>query len=160
MTHKIYLASSWRNGYQSAMVDFLRGQGHTVYDFRHPEEDNDGFHWKEIDPQWNTWDIDRFKDALWSPIAHDAFHLNKRALECCDLVVLLLPSGRSSHIEAAYHAGKGGPVIVHCPTAFEFDPELMYKLFTTITTTEGELMEFLALPLDRLNTLSLAGAKE
>jgi len=150
------------------MVCFLRAQGHAVYDFRQPEEGNYGFNWKQIDPQAEAWSIEGFRDALWSPIAHDAFCLDKRALECCDLVILLLPSGRSSHMEAAYHAGKGGPVIVHCPEADlietalgvpNFEPELMYKLLTAITTTEGELMDFLALPLDRLKTLSLAGVR-
>ena len=33
---KIYVASSWRNPHQPAIVEELRVAGHEVYDFRNP----------------------------------------------------------------------------------------------------------------------------
>lgn len=30
----IYVASSWRNDYQSSVVEMLRALGHSVYDFK------------------------------------------------------------------------------------------------------------------------------
>jgi nucleoside 2-deoxyribosyltransferase len=43
--------------------------------------------------------------------------------DCC---VLVLPCGRSAHIEAGYMAGRGKPVWVLAVEPCE--PELMYKL--------------------------------
>ena len=36
---KIYVASSWRNGYYPDVVTKLRGAGHDVYGFRNPPSD-------------------------------------------------------------------------------------------------------------------------
>jgi hypothetical protein len=48
---KIYIASSWRNAAQPALVQCLRNQGHEVYDFRNPPPPGipGGFQWSEID---------------------------------------------------------------------------------------------------------------
>ena len=71
--HKIYLASSWRNHYQPAMVSFLRDIGHEVYDFRNPVPGDQGYSWAEIDPDWQRWEPRDFRTALWHPIAEDSF---------------------------------------------------------------------------------------
>ena len=41
MKRKIYVASSWRNGYYPDVVDKLREAGHDVYDFRNPPQRHD-----------------------------------------------------------------------------------------------------------------------
>jgi hypothetical protein len=46
---RIYVASSWRNTLQPSVVALLRQEGHSVYDFRHPAQGNDGFSWSRID---------------------------------------------------------------------------------------------------------------
>lgn len=40
---KIYLATSWRNDQQPAMLRHLIGAGHEVYDFRNPRQGVKGF---------------------------------------------------------------------------------------------------------------------
>ena len=52
---RIYLASSWRNMQQPALVAWLRDIGHEVYDFRNPGPGDNGFSWKSIDPNWERW---------------------------------------------------------------------------------------------------------
>ena len=52
---KIYVASSWRNERQPILVEILRANGHEVYDFRNPKEGDNGFHWSEIDEDWQQW---------------------------------------------------------------------------------------------------------
>src|SRR5258705_2332390 len=47
-TMKIYVASSWRNPLQPAIVHTLRRCGHDVYDFRSPKPGDRGFHWSEL----------------------------------------------------------------------------------------------------------------
>lgn len=139
--HEIYVASSWRNTYQEGIVKLLREKGHTVYDFKNPAPGNTGFDWVTIGPLWQLWTPSEFRTGLSRPIAQESFNFDMTALESAEIVVLLLPSGRSSHLEAAYHKGRGRPVIVHMPEPCE--PELMYKMFNVLTVNESELVTVL-----------------
>ncbi|MHB9144687.1 MAG: hypothetical protein ACYC5Y_05050 [Symbiobacteriia bacterium] len=123
---KIYVASSWRNAEQPLVVAALREAGHEVYDFRHPAPGNDGFHWSDIDPDWQSWDGKRFAAALDHPIAVAGFGRDKQALDWCNACVLVLPSGRSAHLEAGYAIGQRKPTAILLAETQE--PELMYKL--------------------------------
>lgn len=136
--HKIYIASSWRNLSQPRIVALLRSEGHDVYDFMNPTIDDRGFHWSQIDEEWQTWTPAAYRESLTHPIVQWGFRYDMDALEEADIVVLLLPSGRSAHVEAAYHRGQDGIVIVHMPEHCE--PELMYKLFNALTVTDNELI--------------------
>lgn len=125
---KIYLASSWRNAEQPALVAALREAGHEVYDFRHPAPGNDGFAWRDMGPDAPCWTPARFAEELpRHPVALAGFRLDKDALDWCDTCVLALPCGRSAHLEAGYAAGCGKRVIVLLRPE-RFEPELMYLL--------------------------------
>lgn len=52
---KIYVASSWRNKYQPEVVAALRKAGHEVYDFRNPKDNPGGFHWADVEKNWQDW---------------------------------------------------------------------------------------------------------
>jgi len=123
---KVYVASSWRNKYQPDVVCDLQGAGFEVYDFRNPEEGNHGFHWSEIDPDWKNWTISQYMDALKHPVAEKGFTLDFDALKAADVCVLVLPCGRSAHLEAGYFVGSRKPLLIYCPERIE--PELMYKM--------------------------------
>jgi hypothetical protein len=127
MIRKIYLASSWRNPMQPQAVQILRDAGHEVYDFRNPAPGNTGFAWSEIDPDWLNWTPQRFIEALAHPIAAHGFTFDKSGLDWCDTCVLLLPCGKSAHLEAGYAIGQGKPTLAVLHTD-RFEPELMYLL--------------------------------
>ena len=148
--HKVYVASSWRNSRQPQIVSLLRMNGHDVYDFRHPRPGNNGFKWDEIDPNWTEWDVPKYRTALQHPLAEKHFGYDMEALGGADVVVLLLPSGRSAHSEAAWHKGHGKPVVIHSPEMCE--PELMYKMFDIITAEDSELVEIMRRPFRQLKT--------
>lgn len=124
---KIYLASSWRNPVQPQAVQMLRDAGHEVYDFRNPAPGNTGFAWSEIDPDWLNWTPQRFIEALSHPVAARGFSFDKSGLDWCDTCVLLLPCGKSAHLEAGYAIGQGKPTLTILHTD-RFEPELMYLL--------------------------------
>src|SRR5690349_9841863 len=105
MKRRIYIASSWRNQYQPAVVFALRDAGHEVYDFRNPAPGNHGFHWSEIDQAWQGWKSDAYLRALAHPIAKVGFINDFGAMQEADTGVLVLPSGRSAHLEAGYFVG-------------------------------------------------------
>lgn len=123
---KIYVASSWRNEHQQGIVAELRAAGHDVYDFHNPAPGNNGFKWKDAHGDGAT-TIQSYLLAVTSPVALQGFDHDKGALDWCDTCVMVLPCGRSAHLEAGYAAGRGKHVIfwLH-PDRFE--PELMYLL--------------------------------
>ena len=125
---KIYLASSWRNLYQREVLVALRGAGHEVYDFKNPAPGNEGFSWKQIDPDLkNDLSVARMRNTLAHPISNAGFKCDFDAMKWADACVLLLPSGMSAHLEAGWFAGMGKPVVCCAPEIRE--PELMYKVF-------------------------------
>jgi hypothetical protein len=113
---KIYVASSWRNIYQPAVVDICRKAGHETYDFRNPGPGDNGFGWSEIDPAWKSWDFERYRKLLNHPRAQQGFNLDMGALKTCDACVLVYPCGKSAHLELGWAAGAGKRTAVLVPT--------------------------------------------
>ena len=136
---RIYVASSWRNEHQQEIVRALMIDGYTAYDFRHPEHGNEGFHWSEVDPEWQRWTPGQFRDGLLHSVAEKGFELDFQAMKMSHACVLVLPSGRSSHLEAGWFCGAGRPVFVYIPEPVE--PELMYRMATGIYLTIPDLIE-------------------
>ena len=126
---KIYVASSWRNERQPAVVQELKRNGHEVYDFRNPEPGNHGFHWSEIDPNWKDWTIQQYLDGLCHQIANDGFKKDFDAMEWADVFVGVMPFGRSASLEMGWAAGNGKKTILLLENG---EPELMVKMLDYI----------------------------
>jgi len=135
---RIYVASSWRNKHHPRIVKLLRAAGCDVYDFRNPKPGDHGFAWSDIDPEWQRWSPDQFRLALDHPIARSGFRSDLGGVNGSDVCVLVLPCGRSAHLEAGFMAGQGKPLVIYIPEACE--PELMYRFAAKIVINEGELL--------------------
>jgi hypothetical protein len=145
---RIYVASSWRNEYQPAVVAGLRLAGYQVYDFKNPTEGYHnpdglphGFQWSEIDPDWQAWTPTEYRAALSHPIAEQGYASDFGAMQWADTCILVLPSGRSAHSEAGWMAGSGRRVYVLA--LGENEPELMNKLYTGVCHDMRELLDAL-----------------
>lgn len=134
MNRKIYVASSWRNAQQPEIVQLLRSKGHGVYDFRTPDTSHSGFAWSDIDPAWESWTREQFLAGLKHPIAVESFEQDLTAMEWADTCVLVMPCGRSAHLEAGWFIGRGKPTAI---LLADGGPELMYKLSTVCPTTNA-----------------------
>lgn len=134
----LYVASSWRNREQPAIVAVLRRLGHQVYDFREPVPGASGFSWSEIDCNWRDWTPNEYREALHHPIADRGYDFDITALRNCEAIVLVLPSGRSASWEFGYAMGQGKPGVV--VTLERCEPELMYH-DAAIVTTVDELVD-------------------
>lgn len=131
MTLKVYVASSWRNKHQPAVVSHLRDELFCdVYDFRNPPHGMGGFAWSEIDPGWEKWTPQQWRDALEHPLAKQGFESDYAAMEWADCCLLV---GRSAHLEAGWFAGKGKPVAFLALEATE--PDLMVRLGNGLLTS-------------------------
>lgn len=140
---KVYLASSWRNPRQPDVVLDLRKCGYDVYDFRNPAPGDTGFGWRQCADAEQLKDGRRFRDeVLTSPIARNAFAKDMGALRGADATVLLLPCGRSAHLELGYATGAGQRTIVLLDDPMS-EPELMYLMNSAICTSVGEVVDAL-----------------
>ncbi len=130
---RIYIASSWRNQYQQQLVEELRKRGHKVYDFKHPYGRNDVPVWESVSVTQNLRSAyvekclkgGEFKRMLLDRQSIKRFEEHFTAMQDADTCILLLPAGRSSHIEAGHMNGMGKRVFV-MDTSKEVTPELMY----------------------------------
>lgn len=106
---KIYLASSWKN---EKLVEswyyWLSAYGFEVDAFCCANKGRYVFHFSEIgDP--STLDAVNF---LEDERSQRAFKEDKGQLDWCDVCLLLLPAGNSSHLEAGYAKGCGKRLII------------------------------------------------
>ena len=139
MTARIYLASSWRNAEQPAIVQVLRDHGHEVYDFRNPPGGlPNGFRWSELDPNWKSWNAATYRRKLALPLAQRGFNSDFDGMKWADTGVLLLPCGRSAHLELGWMAGAGKRTIILTRDGEE--PELMALLASEICISVEELL--------------------
>jgi hypothetical protein len=120
---KIYVASSWKNIFYDTTCAFLKEFDHTILDWRR----DDDFSWRQVtDNPVNKWTSEFYRDhVLNTPRAVEGFFNNTSKIDEADMCVLLLPCGRSSHLEAGVFVGSGKPLIIYIPV-WE-GPDLMYK---------------------------------
>ncbi len=134
---RIYLASSWRNSHQPWMVDLLRNAGHEVYDFRNPPYST-GFKWDDIGIQVPC-SAEEYRSALLShPRAAQGFNADFSAMRWADTGLLLLPCGRSAHLELGWMAGAGKRTLIL--TQDYEEPELMALLADQICISPDEVL--------------------
>jgi hypothetical protein len=136
---KIYLATSWRNPDQPAAVRALREAGHEVYDFRNPPGAGaKGFQWSDLDPDWQSWSAAQYRKSLGLVYARQGFNNDFDGMKWADVGVLLLPCGRSAHLELGWMAGAGKRTIIWTRDGQE--PELMALLATEICISLDEVL--------------------
>lgn len=122
---RLYVASSWCNAFQPDVVACLRSAGHDVYDFRNPP-DKSGFGWSELAPDWRDWTAAEYRENLKKPRAQEGFNADFGAMKWADAGVLVLPCGRSAHLELGWMAGAGKKTVIYTRDGEE--PELMALL--------------------------------
>ena len=162
---RIYVASSWRNDHQPKAVSALRALGHQVYDFKDSDgfswKETSGAtcadrhcplrgfthftdHQLCSDSNWvppqpeESWTFGDWQDALVHPAAERGFARDMSALTTAHACVLVLPSGRSAHLEAGYAIGQGKPTAIWVP---EYDtPDLMVKMADFVTDALDDIL--------------------
>lgn len=139
---RIYVASSWRNQEQPNVVRQLRADGHEVYDFKDPEDNGGtGFQWSDIDEDWQHWSPEDYRrNLISSPVAAHGYLRDMRAMEWADTCVLVLPCGRSAHLEGGWFKGRGKRLILLLE---DMEPELMALMADNICTSLQEVRQVL-----------------
>jgi hypothetical protein len=141
---KICLASSWKNEtLVFVMAKGLRRAGHEVDAFCEI-----GPHGRSVfklvgDSLLKMNAFDAFRDKR----IKQAFEEDRKWLDWCDCCILILPSGKSSHLEAGYAKGKGKKLIIYHAKGFENgDIDVMYNFADLLTEEIEEIRSFLTKP--------------
>jgi hypothetical protein len=135
---------------QPAVIHTLRASGIDHYDFRNPPG-GAGFGWGSVMPSFDINDQlvseDDYLAGLEHPIAEAGFRSDFDAMERADTFVLVLPCGRSAHLELgwAVGAGKRTAILLDGP---EVTPELMYKMVDFIAPTLYDLLGWLGVGME------------
>lgn len=138
---KIYLIGSLRNPQVPTLAAALRLDGHDVFDDWYaagPEADD--FWQKYEKAKGSTYPV-----ALQGYAASHVFEYDKSHLDRCDVGVLLLPAGKSGHLELGYMLGQGKRGYILVPEEVE-RWDVMYKFASGVFFTEKELRDELSPP--------------
>lgn len=145
----IYVASSWRNPKYEEVLSKVKDRfgSANVYDFKNPFPGDRGFGWSQIDKEYKTkWasDYDAYRQALDHFEAEHGFGLDMAALEKADVCLLVLPCGKSAHLELGFAVGEGKFTVVLLEHETNFEPELMYKMCSRICIATEEALDEIA----------------
>lgn len=100
---RVYLIGSLRNPRVPELGRSMRRAGLEVFDDWHaagPEADD---HWQKYEQAKGN----SFIQALKGAAAQHVFAFDRENLDASDAAVLVLPAGKSGHLELGYMAGKG-----------------------------------------------------
>lgn len=141
MSMKIYLASSWKNKtYVCRWANYLRFFKFEVDAFCDEEcKDRIVYDTSKIKNLGNT----NIKKFMKHNMVQKAFKEEKKWIDRCNVLLLLLPAGKSSHLEAGYAAGVGKKVIVYNEKFILGEYDAMYGFADLITDDLGDVVTFL-----------------
>lgn len=122
----VYLIGSLRNPAVPAVAEMLRSHDIDVFD-----------DWFAAGPHaddcWRDYEMQRgrtYEQALEGYAAKHVFDFDRRHLERCDGAVLMLPAGKSGHLELGFMAGRGKPTFVLLDNPERWD--VMYQFATGV----------------------------
>jgi nucleoside 2-deoxyribosyltransferase len=132
----IYLIGSLRNDKVPELAEELRKEGFSVFDQWHaagPEADD----WYYKYAKARGWS---YSEALDSHFARHVFLFDKTHIDAADIGVLLMPAGRSGHIELGYMLGRGKPGFVLFPE----EPERFDQMYQFTSGVYFDLASLIA----------------
>lgn len=139
----VYVASSWRCPMQPAVIATLRAAKIDCYDFRNPPNGT-GFSWKEVtgdDYIDGPATVDSYLEMIDHQRAADGFESDFNAMQKADAFVLVLPCGRSAHLELGWAVGQGKHTAILLEDPLE--PELMYRMVDYLAPSLPDLLGWL-----------------
>ena len=133
--NRVYLIGSLRNPEIPLIGNRLRDEGYDVFD--------DWFAGGKIaDDEWQAYENTRgrsYAQALDGWAAKHVFEFDKHHLDRSDIGVLVMPAGKSGHLELGYMAGKGKTTFI----LFDKEPDrydVMYQFANRVVFNVDDLV--------------------
>ncbi len=127
----IYLIGSLRNPQIPILAEDLRKLGHEVFDDWYAPG-------PETDEYWRQYEVNRgrsYQEALDGIAARNVFDLDFYHLNRAKRAILVMPAGRSGHLELGWAIGQCKPGYV----LFDGEPERYDQMYALCRTTGGAI---------------------
>lgn len=131
----IYVIGSLRNPDIPTLASKLRVCGFNAFDDWYAAGPKADDHWQAYEKAKGH----TFEQALAGYAARNVFNYDKSHLDRCDAAVLVMPAGKSGHLELGYFIGRGKPGYI----LMDKEPErydVMYGFATAVVTRFADLM--------------------
>ena len=131
----IYVIGSMRNPRVPEVAKALRAVGIDAFDDWHSPG-------PDTDEKWQEYEKARkrpYREALAGYHAQNVYAFDKYHLDRCDAALLVLPAGKSGHLELGYMIGRGKPGYI----LLDGEPErldVMYNFATAVLTSLEQLI--------------------
>jgi hypothetical protein len=134
----LYLIGSLRNPEVPKIANILRAEGHEVFDQWYGAGPNADDRWQEYCKNKGM----NYKEALADHGAQHVYNFDRTFLTSSDTVVLVLPAGKSGHLELGWDLGQGkrGFILLYGePERYD----VMYNFATGVCLNLEELINVL-----------------
>jgi len=136
---RVYLTGSLRNPRVRELANDLRESGFEVFDDWHAAG-------PKADDIWQDYEEGRgrtYPEALDGHAAWHTYLYDKHHIDHCDVLVLVMPAGKSSHLELGYAKGVGKRTVVFFQDGYPARWDVMYRFADTVTDSQTDLVEYL-----------------
>lgn len=134
----IYIIGSLRNNKVPILAEALRKDGYDVFD-----------DWYSVGPDaddyfrdWTKYRKLTYKEALKTHAAKHIFEFDKTNIDRCDVGVMLMPSGKSGHLELGYMKGTGKKTFIlfdKTPKRYDIMVQFADEIFFDLTELKKRL---------------------
>lgn len=135
-TLKIYIGGALANPEIVRLTKVLLSEGHDAFS----EWYTPG---PEADVLWRDYELSLgydYREALKRPAAQNVFQFDKKHIDESDIFVMVLPCGKSAHLELGYALGRGKKGIIYMPEQPD-RWDVMYGFAHRIVYNDTELLE-------------------
>lgn len=139
MAGVVYLIGSLRNPNVPVVAQSIRKLGLEVFDDWYAAG-------PEADDYWRAYEEARgrtYEEALSGYAANHVFNYDRSHIQRADIAVLLLPAGRSGHLEFGFAVGQGKHGII-CKEPESDRWDVMYRFANKVVTGDAALLEYLS----------------
>lgn len=133
----IYVIGSLRNEKITEIAQELRGIGLDAFD-----------DWMAAGPtaddSWKAYEVARgktYQESLQGYAARHVFSFDLHHLDRCDAALLVLPAGKSGHLELGYVAGTGRPTYILLDDQ-DVRWDVMYQFATKVFLNKEEMLGY------------------
>lgn len=132
MKGPVYLIGSLRNPEVPVIAAQIRSHGFDVFDDWHAAGPRADDHWKEYEQARGH----NYRTALIGYAAEHVFSFDLKHLNRCNIGVLLLPAGKSGHLELGYMRGQGKKCFIWTPPNDTERWDVMYQFAHVVHNIE------------------------
>lgn len=135
----IYIIGSLKNDYIPEVANLLELNGFEPFaDWWGAGHEADDW-WKEYNKRRGI----PYSEALYGYAAGTVFDFDKKHLDRCDASLLVLPAGKSGHLELGYSVGCGKPSFILADDKLGNERwDVMYRFAEKVFFSEGEMIEY------------------